>query len=85
MQTVAAFTVFAAGEDSKFDGARSSFVPSSSKMMKRAASELSVGVQKRLYEQGFLKSLNVQAPASNSNDAIRPAYTDDTSKLKVWK
>ena len=85
MQTVAAFTVFASGEDRKFDGAQTTFRPSSSKMMKRAANELSLEVQKRLYEQGFLKSLNVQAPASNSNDAIRPAYTDDTSKLKVWK
>lgn len=84
MQAVAAFSVYAVGEDRKFDGPQTTFKPSSSKMMKRAATELSVQVQKKLYEQGFLKTLNVQAP-SNSNDAIRPAYTDDTSKLKVWK
>ena len=83
MQAVAAFTVMATGDDNRIDGAQSTFRPSSAKMMKNAASELSEEVQKQLYAQGFLKALAVQPPAGSG--VPQPTYRDDPSTLKVYK
>lgn len=83
MQTVAAFTAMVTGEDGRIDGVQSTFRPSSAKMMKSAASELSEEVQKQLYAQGFLKALASQPPPGSG--APQPTYRDEPSTLKVYK
>jgi hypothetical protein len=83
MQAVAAFTVMATGDDNRIDSAQSTFRPSSAKMMKTAASELSEEVQKQLYAQGFLKNLTVQPQAGAGMP--QSTYRDDPSTLKVYK
>lgn len=84
MQAVAAFTATVTGDDNRIDGAQSTFKPSSAKMMARAATELSEEVQKKLYEQGFLKSAGVQPPPAGAG-LPQPTYRDDPSTFKVFK
>lgn len=83
MQTVAAFTAMVTGDDNRIDSAQSTYRPSSAKMMKNAASELSEEVQKQLYAQGFLKTLAVQPPPGSRMP--QPTFRDEPSTLKVYK